>query len=578
MKLLISTFVSRLLIGFSEVMKVQYVLLAIVATVLAACGEEPPMEILDNPQSGLSTLDTTEVEAILHQHIAILASDEYEGRAPATPGEEKTISYLQQEFSALGIQPGNGDSYFQSVSVTETTTASDAVLMLEGNDYQVALSYGDQMMVSSQQQIPAISVLDSELIFVGYGVVAPERSWNDYAGIDVTDKTVVILVNDPGYATQDPNIFNGNAMTYYGRWTYKYEEAARQGAAAALIVHETGPAGYSWEVVSSSWSGPQIGLQAANLNVDKVDIEGWLTLDSAQALFAGAGLSYQQLKAAAAETGFSAVAMSDITASVSITNSVRESQSQNLIAMIPGSQRPEETIIYTGHWDHLGVNLELPGDNIYNGAADNATGTAALLALAKLHAAEPAPARSIVFLAVTAEESGLLGSRWYSENPIFPLEKTVANINMDNLNTFGPMRDIVVVGDGSSEMENYLQEAADKQNRYLAAEPNPERGYYYRSDHFNFAKVGVPALYAGSGEDSREHGREWGAEQAQEYTDNRYHAPSDEYDPDWDLSGAAQDIFIYFDIANKLSQETTFPNWFEGNEFKAIRDASASAR
>ena len=578
MKLLISTFASRLLIGFSEVMKVQYVLLAIVATVLAACGEEPPMEILDNPQSGLSTLDTTEVEAILHQHIAILASDEYEGRAPATPGEEKTISYLQQEFSALGIQPGNGDSYFQSVSVTETTTASDAVLMLEGNDYQVALSYGDQMMVSSQQQIPAISVLDSELIFVGYGVVAPERSWNDYAGIDVTDKTVVILVNDPGYATQDPNIFNGNAMTYYGRWTYKYEEAARQGAAAALIVHETGPAGYSWEVVSSSWSGPQIGLQAANLNVDKVDIEGWLTLNSAQALFAGAGLSYQQLKAAAAETGFSAVAMSDITASVSITNSVRESQSQNLIAMIPGSQRPEETIIYTGHWDHLGVNSELPGDNIYNGAADNATGTAALLALAKLHAAEPAPARSIVFLAVTAEESGLLGSRWYSENPIFPLEKTVANINMDNLNTFGPMRDIVVVGDGSSEMENYLQEAADKQNRYLAAEPNPERGYYYRSDHFNFAKVGVPALYAGSGEDSREHGREWGAEQAQEYTDNRYHAPSDEYDPDWDLSGAAQDIFIYFDIANKLSQETTFPNWFEGNEFKAIRDASASAR
>jgi Zn-dependent M28 family amino/carboxypeptidase len=367
-------------------------------------------------------------------------------------------------------------------------------------------------------------------------------------------------------------------MTYYGRWTYKYEEAARQGAAAALIVHETGPAGYGWEVVSSSWSGPQIGLQAANLNVDKVDIEGWLTLDSAQALFAGAGLSYQQLKAAAAEPGFSAVAMSDITASVSISNSVRVSQSQNLIAMIPGSQRPEETIIYTGHWDHLGVNLELPGDNIYNGAADNATGTAALLALAKLHAAEPAPARSIVFLAVTAEESGLLGSRWYSENPIFPLEKTVANINMDNLNTFGPMRDIVVVGDGSSEMENYLQEAADKQNRYLAAEPNPERGYYYRSDHFNFAKVGVPALYAGSGEDSREHGREWGAEQAQEYTDNRYHAPSDEYDPDWDLSGAAQDIFIYFDIANKLSQETTFPNWFEGNEFKAIRDASASAR
>lgn len=525
-----------------------------------------------------ATSNTAEIEAMLHEHIAVLASDEFEGRAPATPGEEKTINYLQAEFEALGIGPGNGDSYFQSVSVTEITTASDAVLTFSGSNYNAELEYATEMIVGSQQQIPTTSISDSELVFVGYGVVAPERNWNDYAGIDVTGKTVVILVNDPGYATQDPDVFNGNAMTYYGRWTYKYEEAARQGAAGALIVHETGPAGYGWEVVSGSWSGPQIGLQADNLNSDKNDIEGWLTLESAEALFAGAGLDYQELKAAAAQAGFTAVPLGDITASVTIENSVRTSESQNVIAMIPGTDRAEETIIYTAHWDHLGVNPELPGDNIYNGAADNATGTAALLAMAKMHVdAGPAP-RSVVFLAVTAEESGLLGSRWYAEHPVFPLATTVANINIDVLNTYGPMHDIVVVGNGSSELEGYLEQAATAQGRHLVEEPNPERGYYYRSDHFNFAKAGVPALYAESGEDSVEFGKEWGAEQAQDYNENRYHAPSDEYDPNWNLEGAAQDILLYFDVANKLSHESSFPNWLEGNEFKAIRDASQSAR
>lgn len=542
-------------------------LLTLSAALLAACSEE---------DSANAALDTLEVEAILHQHIAVLASDEYEGRAPATPGEEKTINYLQTQFEALGIAPGNGDSYFQSVSVTETTTASDAVLTLKGSSYEASFDYGEGMMVGSQQQIASISVLDSEVVFVGYGVVAPERNWNDYAGIDVTGKTVVILVNDPGYATQDPELFNGNAMTYYGRWTYKYEEAARQGATAALIVHETGPAGYGWDVVSSSWSGPQIGLQAANLNLDRAEIEGWLTLDSAEALFAGAGLDYQELKQAAAQRGFTAVPMADIKASVNIENSVRVSTSQNVIAMIPGTQRPEETIIYTAHWDHLGVNTELPGDKIFNGAVDNATGTAALLALARLHSQQAPPARSIVFLAVTAEESGLLGSQWYAEHPIFPLPKTVANINMDAMGVSGPTNDIVVVGHGSSELENYLEAAVNEQGRHIVPEPTPERGYYYRSDHFNFAKMGVPALYAESGEDNVEHGREWGAQQSQDYTDNRYHAPSDEYDPAWNLAGAAEDIFLYFDIAKKLSQETTFPNWLEGNEFKAIRDASRS--
>jgi len=554
-------------------MKRQLLLLLCSAALLTACSEET------TDSASMVSVDTSEIEAMLHEHIAVLASDEFEGRAPATPGEELTINYLRNQFQALGIGPGNGDSYYQSVSVTEITTASDAVLHMKGSNYEASFTYGDEAMVGSQQQIPAIGIFDSELVFVGYGIVAPERGWNDYAGIDVVAKTVVILVNDPGYATQDPELFNGNSMTYYGRWTYKYEEAARQGAAAALIVHETGPAGYGWEVVSGSWSGPQIGLQAHNLNLDKNEIEGWLTLDSAESLFSGAGLDYQELKAAASQRGFTAVPMSDIRATVSIENSVRTSTSQNVIAKITGSQRPDETIIYTAHWDHLGVNAELPGDNIYNGAADNATGTAGLLALAKLHSdLEQAPERSIIFLAVTAEESGLLGSKWYSEHPIYPLATTVANINMDNLNTFGRMRDVVVVGYNSSELENYLEEAASAQGRHLEAEPNPERGYYYRSDHFNFAKVGVPALYAESGEDSVEHGREWGAQQAQDYTDNRYHAPSDEYNPEWDLSGAAEDLLLYFDIANKLSQETSFPNWLEGNEFKGIRDASRAAR
>jgi Zn-dependent M28 family amino/carboxypeptidase len=554
-------------------------LLTFALLALTFCGEQAgETPATTTPASEASVSPTAEIEAILHQHIEELASDAYEGRAPATPGEDKTIAYLQQEFEALGIGPGNGDSYFQAVDVTEITTGSDAILRVQGSDYQASFNYGEQMVVGTQQQIPYVTVQGSDMVFVGYGIVAPERNWNDYAGIDVTDKTVVILVNDPGYATQDPQVFNGNAMTYYGRWTSKYEEAARQGAAAALIVHETDPAGYGWDVVNSSWSGPQIALSSANLNGDRAQIEGWLTLDSAEALFDGAGLDYQVLKAAAAQPGFTAVEMSDFRASVSIENSVRTSTSQNVIASIPGTDRPEETIIYTAHWDHLGVNPEVQGDNIYNGAADNATGTAGLLALAHLHSQQAPPQRTLVFLAVTAEESGLLGSQWYAEHPVYPIPKTVANINMDNLNTFGRMRDVVVVGASSSELENYLEQAASAQDRIIKSEPNPERGYYYRSDHFNFAKIGVPALYAESGEDHVEFGAEYGAAQAQDYTDNRYHAPSDEYDPNWDLSGAAEDILMYFDIASKLVQESSFPQWFEGNEFKAIRDASAAAR
>ncbi|MGI9249725.1 MAG: M28 family metallopeptidase [Pseudohongiellaceae bacterium] len=544
---------------------IRFYCLLLAAALLAGCGESA---------GGGDVRGSAVIEGLLHEHTAVLSADEFGGRAPATEGEELTINYLREQFEALGVGPGNGDSYFQEVQVTEMTTGSDAVLQVRGDGYEASFEYGTEMMVGSLRQVSGVDVSDSEMVFVGYGVVAPERNWNDYDGLDVNGKTVVILVNDPGYATQDPALFNGNAMTYYGRWVYKYEEAARQGAAAALIVHETGPAGYGWDVVSGSWSGPQISLTAADRNAGRAAIEGWVTLDVAEALFAGAGLDYQELKVAAARPGFTAVPMGSLQASVSITNSVRTSTSRNVIARIPGSERPDETIIYTAHWDHLGTNPEGEGDNIYNGAADNASGTAALLALAYIHSQQPAPQRSIVFLAVTAEESGLLGSKWYAENPVYPIAQTVANINMDNMNTFGKTHDVVVVGYNSSELENYLQEAAATQDRYLAPEPTPERGYYYRSDHFNFAKVGVPALYAESGEDNVEHGREWGAQQAEDYIANRYHAPSDEYNPDWDFSGAAQDVFLYFHIANRLANEDSFPNWFEGNEFRSVRDAS----
>ena len=520
------------------------------------------------------------VSAALHEHTGVLSSDAYGGRAPATEGGKLTTAYLEREFRALGLKPGNGDSFLQAVPVTELLTDSNTTLTFTGTNFDARLSYGDQMVVGTQQQVTSTQLKDSPVVFVGYGIVAPERDWNDYAGIDVRGKTVVILVNDPGYATQDGELFNGNAMTWYGRWVYKYEEAARQGAAGALIIHETGAAAYGWNVVENSWSGPQISLTAQDNNANKSEVIGWLSQSSARALFAGAGLNYDTEVAAAARPGFRARPLADIKANLDLDNTIRRSSSNNVIAVIPGTKRPGEVIIYTAHWDHLGTNPGIAGDNVYNGAQDNATGTAGLLSLAQLFSQLPEPPeRSVAFLAVTAEESGLLGSQWYGENPLFPLATTVANINMDGLNVYGPMRDVVVVGYGNSELEDYLRDAVALQpGRYVAAEPHPQRGYYYRSDHFNFARQGVPALYAESGEDSFEHGREWGAKQAQEFTTNRYHSTNDEYNPDWDMNGAALDVMLYYEIGLRLSRESTFPNWYPGAEFRSVRDASASAR
>ncbi|AQQ67365.1 peptidase M28 [Microbulbifer agarilyticus] len=534
----------------------------------------------------LSAQEQTEISELakdLHTHVAVLASDEFEGRAPASKGEELTINYLATEFEKLGLKPGAIDSdgnpsWFQKVPVVEMNIESTP-LTIKGEGFEKSLAPLTDMVTFTQRQTPESQLKDSPLVFVGYGIVAPENDWNDYAGLDMKGKTAVILVNDPGYATQDKNLFNGNAMTYYGRWSYKFEEAARQGADGAIVIHETGAAGYPWEVVSGSWSGAQISLAADDKNADRVAVESWITDDAAKALFTAAGLDFDAEMAAAKQRGFQAKPM-NLTASVDLKKELRTSDSRNVVAKVEGSKYPDEAIIYTAHWDHLGVNENTEGhDHIFNGAVDNATGTAGLLAMAHQVTKQPqAPERSMVFVAVTAEESGLLGSKFYAANPVVPLEKTVAGINFDAMGVLGPMRDVVVMGYGSSELEKMLEKAAAKQARYLAPEEHPERGYFYRSDHFSLAKKGVPMLYFTSGTDSFEHGREWAQQKGKDYLANAYHKPGDEYDAEWNLEGAALDLALGLDLGLELANSRDWPNWYEGNEFRAARDASSETR
>lgn len=562
---------------------------AFMALTLVACDQSAQTDSAVTTDFVAPTVTTAEVDSVrvrhpievtLHRHIAELASDAYEGRAPGTAGEQKTVDYLVQEFSALGLEPGNKGSWYQEVPITSVATSSDTSMSLKGSEFSADLAYGSQMMVSTQRQVEAISVSASQLVFVGYGINAPERGWNDYAGVDMSGKTAVVLINDPGFATQDPALFNGNTMTYYGRWDYKYAEAARQGADAVIIVHETAAAAYGWEVVENSWSGAKTTLTAQNANADKLAVEAWMQRTDAEAVFAGAGLDFQVLKAAAAQPGFAAVELSDIKLSISLSNSVSQTNSRNVAAVIPGSVHADEVVIYTAHWDHLGVRPEQDGDNIYNGASDNASGVAALFALAEqFKAQELQPERTVMFLAVTAEESGLLGSKWYGENPIYRPASTVANFNMDNIaaGTIGETRDIAVVGYGNSELENYLADAAKAQGRVVVQEPYPEKGYYYRSDHFSLAKQGIPALYLTRSTDSVEHGKEWGDQRLKAYTANDYHKPTDEYDPSWNLSGAVQEVQLLFFMGNALANNRDFPDWNEGVEFKDIRDRSLAA-
>lgn len=510
-----------------------------------------------------------------------LSSDTFEGRAPGSAGEEKTVALLEREFAAAGLQPGNQGSWVQEVPLVEITAKNMSPLTFTGggNKAPLSLAYGPDMIAATYRITDHVAVKDSPVLFVGYGINAPEKGWNDYAGVDVKGKTVLILVNDPDYAMEGlDGPFNGRAMTYYGRWTYKYEEAARQGAAAAIIIHDTMPAAYGWNVVQSSWTGPQHVADAANGHSDQSEAIGWITLDKARQVMGSAGQDLDTLMAAAKQPGFKAVDLG-LKASISFDNDISRQKSKNVIGLLPGKTHPDEYVLYTGHWDHLGHCAAAPdGDDICNGAIDNATGTAALVALAQAHAKAGPADRSLVFLAVTAEESGLLGSDHYAANPVFPLEKTVGGINMDALSMAGLARNVTVIGKGKSQLDTYLERALATQGRVASDEPTPEKGYYYRSDHFSFAKRGVPMVYFEGGEDLVAGGEAAGRKAAEDYTANRYHGPKDEYDPDWDWTGAMADLRLYYDMGRALASTRDWPNWVEGDEFRAIRDRSAGQR
>ena len=517
-------------------------------------------------------LSTALDEEAFREHVRILASDDFQGRKPGTPGEQKTVAYLIDQFTKLGLKPGNGASYTQAVPLVELTAADDATLSIVGHGANTSLTYGRDAVIWTPRVDPEVSVQHSELVFVGHGVVAPEYDWDDYAGVDMKGKTAVVLINDPGFFTHDPTLFKGSTMTYYGRWTYKFEEAARHGAAAVLIVHDTAGAGYGWQVVESSWTGPQLDRVTADGNAARPAMQGWLSAASAKALFAQAGMTLEESITAASHRGFRARPMG-LEAESRVHTTIRYSTSSNVIAVLPGSDRPKEYVFYTAHWDHFGMTTSATGTRIFHGAVDNATGIAALLTLAQSLTRMPQrPARSIVFLCTTAEEAGLLGSAYYVEHPVYPLKNTVAVINIDAMHIGGPTRDVSEVGFGNSELDRYLRIAASLQGRELRPEPHPERGEFFRSDHFSFAKAGVPALYAKAGIDDTEHGPTWGQAQVDAYLEHRYHQPEDAYSPEWDVRGTMQDLELYLAVGERLAHDRRFPNWSPSSEFRAIRE------
>lgn len=526
-------------------------------------------------------------EEDLHARVAALADDAFEGRGPGSPAGENSAAWIAQEFERLGLEPGGDDgTYFQAVRMVDQTVdeANSSLTFAggeSGEDYPMELRT-DAVIWTKRQNANVLEFADSEVVFVGYGVVAPEYGWDDYAGLDVTGKTVVMLVNDPGFANPDGDAFKGKAMTYYGRWTYKYEEAARQGAAAAIVVHETEPASYGWDVVENSWSGAQADLVRADGGAGRTLMEGWVSLDTARKLFAEGGLDFEAQKTAAAEAGFTPVDMGDLTASGTINQTIDEKGSRNVVATLPGTTAPDEYVLFTAHWDHLGKKAEEkdgePGqdfyrDNIFNGAVDNATGTAALIEIAEAMAAQELD-RSALFVSVTLEESGLLGSAYYAENPTVPLSSVVAGVNMDGMLPVGRAKDMVVVGYGASELEDRLTRILEGQDRVVVPDPKPEAGYFYRSDHVSFAKKGVPMIYADGGQDMRDGGIATGKAAADVYTAQRYHKPMDEYAESWNMEGMVEDVTALYTLGLEIAQSDEWPEWYDGNEFKAIREAS----
>jgi Zn-dependent M28 family amino/carboxypeptidase len=513
-------------------------------------------------------------------HVKVLASDEFGGRAPGSEGEQKTVEYLREQFERLGLEPGNGDSYFQTVPMTETEVdraATKLSLRAGGKDLPAAI--GENIVLGTRRALPEVKVEDSPLVFVGYGVNAPEQGWNDYAGLDVRGKTVVMLINDPGFHAGDGSLFEGKRMTYYGRWTYKFEEAARQGAAAALIIHDTPGAAYEFDVVQHSWGGPQFDLGPTDDPEPRLPVQGWIDGPLASELFAAAGQDFASLKAAAGKRGFKAVTLGDARLDLALASHIKHSSSRNVIARLPGTTHSDEAVVYSAHWDHLGTHPDEPGDNIYNGAIDNATGVAGVLEIAEAFTVRKArPERSVVFLVVTLEESGLLGSKYYAAHPVVPLANTVAVVNLDALPVVGPTKDFVVVGLGNNDLDEILRPIAAKQGRELTPENEPEKGTFFRSDHFNFAKAGVPALYAKGGIDHLEGGRAKGQAVLDDYVKNRYHKAADNYDPSWDLRGVVKDLQALYLVGDALVNTRAWPNYREGSEFRAVRDASRQGK
>ncbi len=516
----------------------------------------------------------------LMAHIRTLSSDEFEGRAPSTRGEELTVKYFVHQFKSFGLKPGNPDGTFiQNVPLFGIRSTPESHVVINGKT--LVLEPKTDMAAWSLRPVPRVSLSNSDVVFVGYGVVAPEYGWDDYKGVDVRGKTIVMLVNDPPVpdpkdpSKLDPHMFNGKAMTYYGRWTYKYEIAAQKGAAAAVIIHETGPAGYPFAVVVGSNTHENFDIQRPDRNASLVGVQSWVTYAAAQRIFAAAGQNLAQLKKSAVTKSFHPVVL-NAKWSFDIRNQVREVKSKNVVAKLAGSdpKLKDEYVVFTAHWDHLGKDPTLKGDQIFNGAADNASGCAALLEIAHAYSQlSTAPKRSLLFLAVTAEEKGLLGSKYYAENPLYPLNHTLADLNMDVTNTWGRTRDLVIVGLGNSTLDDIVKKAADEQGgRNLKPDPHPEVGGFYRSDHFEFAKQGVPALDIHPGEDYIGKPANFGMQKDEEYDAHDYHSVTDEIKPGWDLSGEAEDIQLLFQVGLRVANAERFPEWKPGNEFKAQRD------
>ena len=559
----------------------------VLAALAAGCSSGPansaPAQLSPSTSqhTAIGQLPQVDIDAVL-RHTKTLSSDQYEGRAPGSKGEELSVNFIVDAFKKSGLKPGNTDgTYIQKVPLVGITGAEARPLTIAKGGKKQTLKWKDEVVAWTKHVADGASIDDSEMVFAGYGVDAPEYNWNDFKDVDVKGKTIVVFVNDPQVpdpadaSKLDPKTFNGEAMTYYGRWTYKYEEGARRGAAAVLIVHETAPAGYPFPVVQG-FLGERFDLVTPDKNMGRSAIEGWVSLDAARKIFAMAGQDFDALKKQAITRDFKPVPLG-LTASMALKNTMRTLDSRNVLAKLEGSdpQLKNEYVVYSAHWDHLGTGDPVNGDKIYNGALDNASGVATVLEIARAFTqVQPPPKRSILFLMVTAEEQGLLGSEYYSVTPVYPLAKTLANINIDGVNKWGRTKDVTVIGLGNSDLDDYLREAAGEQGRILRPDAEPEKGFYYRSDHFNFAKQGVPALDPEAGIDFVGKPPEYGRQKRDEFTSKDYHQPSDEVKPDWDLSGAREDAQLFLAVGYRVAQADKYPEWKPGNEFKAKRDAA----